>query len=62
MNDIRQIILHVKEVEKIAGKNRQTLRRMWIRGDFPKPKKINDRLIWHSNDIDEWINKIFGFY
>ncbi len=48
---------YIKDVEKIIGCNRQSLRRWWEKGIFPIPKKHfeNGRLYWPIEAIDEWI-------
>lgn len=52
-----QEILFIKDVERIIGRNRLTLRRWWQKGLFPKPKLINNRLAWHTDSIEQWINE-----
>jgi prophage regulatory protein len=52
-----QLLLFIKDVEKITGCNRMTLRRWWTAGYFPQPTKLNgNMLVWHREAIDQWIN------
>lgn len=51
-------IYFIKDVEQIVGRNRLTLRRMWMRGEFPKPIKINNRVAWLSSVVDEWLENL----
>ncbi|VEG89603.1 helix-turn-helix transcriptional regulator [Legionella spiritensis] len=54
---IEQQLLFIKDVEKITGCNRMTLRRWWIAGNFPKPVKLNGSVLaWHYDIIEQWIN------
>lgn len=56
-NSITPKILFIKDVEHLLRRNRLTLRRMWYRGDFPEPTgRINNRLYWKAEIIDQWIN------
>lgn len=50
------IIWFINDLEKLLRRNRLTLRRMWYRGDFPKPcGRINNRLYWKANVVDQWL-------
>ncbi|HAT1795153.1 AlpA family phage regulatory protein [Legionella pneumophila subsp. fraseri] len=52
----KQQLLFINDIEIIIGKDRLTLRRWWMDGKFPKPVKLHGRtLVWHKDDIDEWI-------
>lgn len=51
-------VYFIKDVAHITGRSRQTLRRMWMAGSFPKPKMINNRVAWAAETIDEWIRKV----
>lgn len=56
--DRTQKILFTTDLEKIIGRDRLTLRRWWMKGNFPMPIKLNSRtLAWHSETINDWINQ-----
>ena len=58
MNEIglNQQVLFIKDVERLIGRHRMTLRRWWAKGKFPKPVKLNDStLSWHRDVIDQWV-------
>jgi predicted DNA-binding transcriptional regulator AlpA len=44
-----------KHIQELMNLNIQTLRRMWRRGEFPKPILINNRCAWHADVIEQWI-------
>lgn len=50
-------IYFIKDAERIVGRHRLTLRRMWIQGKFPHPKMINNRLCWGVQTIEDWLDK-----
>ncbi len=50
-------IYFIGDAEQVIGRHRLTLRRMWMRNEFPKPTLINNRLAWRADVIEEWINK-----
>lgn len=55
---ISQKVLFIPDIEKMIGRNRVTLRRWWMTGQFPRPVKLNGTtLAWHSDEIEEWIQK-----
>lgn len=57
-NNHNQKILFIKDVEKMIGRTRFTLRRWWSDGKFPQPIKLNGTaLAWHSVTIENWIGK-----
>ena len=57
VHELSQQVLFITDLEIIIGRNRLTLRRWWLDGKFPKPRKLNGTtLVWHSNVIDNWIN------
>ncbi len=47
-----------KHVQQLLNLNIQTIRRMWQRGEFPKPIMINGRCAWRSHVIDQWLNDL----
>lgn len=56
-SQFKRQILFIKDVEQITGLNKVTIRRWWKSGHFPAPEKLNDSvLIWHYDDIHQWIN------
>ena len=42
---------------ELAGVSRQTLRRWYRAGKFPKPLKINGMLLFKNSDLIEWFEK-----
>lgn len=48
-------ILYIKDLERVIGRNRLTLRRWWERNKFPKPVMLNNRLAWPTGIVDQWI-------
>ena len=57
-HEAKQQLLFVKDLERIMGLNRLTLRRWWMAGKFPKPVKLNGCLLsWHHSVIDNWISE-----
>jgi len=56
---IKRKIYFIKDVEKIIGRNRLTLRRWWNKDLFPKPTLINNQLAWSASTINEWISDNF---
>ncbi|VEG91211.1 helix-turn-helix transcriptional regulator [Legionella spiritensis] len=56
--EFKQQILFIKDVERLIGRNRNTLRRWWLTGKFPRPVKIHDSLLtWHYGVVENWINQ-----
>jgi predicted DNA-binding transcriptional regulator AlpA len=49
-----------KHLQQITNLNIQTIRRMWARGEFPKPTLINGRCAWRSDVIHQWIADNLG--
>lgn len=47
-----------KHVQQLMNLNIQTLRRMWARGEFPRPLFINGRCAWHADVIHQYINEL----
>ena len=50
----------IKDAEQIIRRNRLTLRRWWESEKFPKPQLISNRLAWHADVIDQWIDENLG--
>lgn len=48
------------KVEKKLDVSRSTLIRMWLRGEFPAPKKIGHNNFWLQQEVDAWIAEKFG--
>lgn len=42
---------------ELAGVSRQTLRRWYRAGKFPKPVQINGMLLFKNSDLIEWFEK-----
>lgn len=55
MNLIKQ-----HKVQKKLDVSRSTLIRMWLRGEFPAPKKIGHNNFWLQQEVDAWISEKFG--
>ena len=51
-------LLFKKHVQNLLNLNIQTIRRMWNRGEFPKPIMINGRCAWRSDVIKEWLDNL----
>ena len=49
-----------KHVQQLINLNIQTLRRMWARGEFPKPMFVNGRCAWKAEIIHQWISELGG--
>lgn len=47
-----------KHIQQLMNLNIQTLRRMWARGEFPKPMLINGRCAWRADVVDQYINDL----
>ncbi len=56
-SNLKPKIYFIKDAEQIIGRNRLTLRRWWEKDNFPKPTLINNRLAWHAETIEKWINQ-----
>ncbi len=41
---------------ELVGVSRQTLRRWYRAGKFPKPKQINGMLLFQNSDLIEWLD------
>ncbi len=48
-------LLSAYSVAESLGVSAKTIRRMVLRGEFPKPIKIGGQLRWHPNDVAPWI-------
>ena len=49
-------ILRPREVSALIGVSRSTLWRLWQRGEFPRPRKITNRLIgWQAGEVLAWL-------
>lgn len=47
----------IKDLEKIIGRSRLTIRRWWTSGKFPEPIKLNGiTLAWDVVSIETWCN------
>lgn len=55
MNLIKQ-----HRVEKKLDVSRSTLIRLYLRGEFPAPKKIGNNNFWLESEVDDWIAEKFG--
>lgn len=53
-------LLKQHRVEKKLDVSRSTLIRMWLRGEFPAPKKIGNNNFWLEQEVDAWISEKFG--
>lgn len=53
-------LLKQHRVEKKLDVSRSTLIRMWLRGEFPAPKKIGNNNFWLEQEVDAWIEGRFG--
>lgn len=58
LNELKSEICFIKDVEKITGRNRITLRRWWEKNTFPKPTLINGRLAWKVDTIKAWLQSL----
>lgn len=55
---LSQQVLFITDLEKIIWRNRLTLRRWWMDGKFPTPVKLNGTtLAWHTETINDWIER-----
>lgn len=53
-----EVLLNAVAVATHFGVSKLTLRRMWMRGDFPAPLRIGRRsLRWRLTDIQRWISE-----
>lgn len=58
LQKLSQKVLFITDLEQIMGRNRLTLRRWWLDGNFPEPVKLNGTtLAWHADSINNWINQ-----
>lgn len=48
-------LMKIDEVAEYFSLNARTLRRMWERGDFPKPIRLGACLRWRRQTLDEFI-------
>ena len=53
-------LLKQHKVEKKLDVSRSTLIRLWLRGEFPPPKKIGHNNFWLETEVDAWIAGKFG--
>lgn len=53
-------LIKQQKVEKKLDVSRSTLIRMWLRGEFPAPKKIGHNNFWLEAEVDAWIAEKFG--
>jgi predicted DNA-binding transcriptional regulator AlpA len=54
--ELPQQILFIRDLEKLLGRNRLTLRRWWSAGKFPKPIKLHGTtLAWSNETIAHWL-------
>lgn len=55
---MEQQLLHIRDIERITGFTRCTLRKKWLKKTFPEPIKLSGgNLIWHVETIKEWIKE-----
>ncbi len=60
INGLKPKLYFIKDAEQIVRRNRLTLRRWWESEKFPKPTLISNRLAWHADVIDQWIDENLG--
>lgn len=53
-------LLKQTNVENKLDVSRSTLIRMYLRGQFPAPKKIGGKNFWLESEVDGWIAERFG--
>lgn len=46
-----------KQIQQLLNLNIQTIRRMWNRGEFPRPLMINKRCAWRASEIHQWLSE-----
>ncbi len=52
-------LLHISDIENVTGFQRGTLRRMWLKGEFPSPIKLpSGTLVWHVETINQWVEDL----
>lgn len=56
MTEIPSALFFIADLEALLRRSRQTIRRMWEKGKFPKPAMINNRCAWRAESVQEWIN------
>ena len=59
LNGLKQKIYFISDVEKIIGRNRQTIKRWWKKGFFPKPISIGNHFGWDESVVQRWVTTIF---
>lgn len=52
-------LLKTKEVIEVTGLSKATIRRMEMRGEFPRRMMLSPmRVAWKKEDIDRWIKNL----
>lgn len=49
------IVLSQAEVAEMLKVSRSTIRRLWIRQEFPAPCKIGFVNRWRVSDVEQWL-------
>lgn len=57
---LKAAMFFIGDIESITRRSRRTLRRMWDKGEFPKPVIINKRCAWKRETVEQWIEKNMG--
>jgi predicted DNA-binding transcriptional regulator AlpA len=57
---IQQEIYFMRDVVKLTGIAKFTLRSWWEKGEFPKPALIGGLLCWRVKDINNWLDEKFN--
>jgi predicted DNA-binding transcriptional regulator AlpA len=55
MNAGKESFLSAKELEGMYGFPRPTMRRWYNKGIMPRPLKMDGKLYWRREWIDEWL-------
>lgn len=52
-------LLREPQVLEMVGLSSITLRRMWTRGEFPKPHKLGKKInVWHVSEVRAWLDAL----
>jgi excisionase family DNA binding protein len=49
-------LMKIDEVARYFSVNQRTIRRLWDRGEFPKPIRIGKMLRWREQALAEYVN------